>query len=190
MTVLTKMTIAAAFLCGLSACSSSVEHDEKLAQVKQTKVSHASHADFDKTTPYATVKPGAAVTLNSVLPKSMTSGSYQTVQLQLQDNHQEGSMSVRLVPSDGLTLFGGASSKTFDMSASGPHIWDVDVKAENDGVYFLNVFAEAQGLPRSFSVRVDIGQISQKMLDDAIPKQGTLSSDGKVRILEAQETIR
>lgn len=199
MMTLTKITLATALICGLSACSASVEQSEKIAETVHTETahtetahsdSHASHAVIDKSAPYATVKPGAAVTLNSALPKAMTSGSYQTVQLQLQDGHQDGVMTVRLEPSAGLRLFGATSSKTFNMAAAGPHIWDVDVKADSDGVYFLNVFAEAQGRPRSFSVRLDMGVVTQKMIDEALPKQGELVDGGKIRVLEATETIR
>ena len=197
---LTKIAVSAALLCGVSACSASVE----TASVEDTqtvaKHDHSSLHDHSAVqsaeakpeagTYYATVKPGASITLNSVLPKSMTSGSYQTVRLQLQDGYSDGIMSVNIEPSAGLTLFGGTSAKTFNMAGPGPHIWDVDVKADADGVYFLNVFSEAQGQPRSFSVRLDMGLVTQKMLDDVMPAQGELIDGGKIRVLEATETIR
>jgi len=195
MTMLTKIAVSAALICGVSACSASVEQNEKVAtSASQIEAVHdhahtASHAAVDKTVPYATVKPGAAVTMNSVLPKALTSGSFQPVKLELTDGHNDGIMSVQIVPSDGLRIF-GASSKTFDMSASGAHVWDLDVKADTDGVYFLNVFAEAQGRPRSFSVRLEMGVVTQKMLDDAYPNRGELAAGGKIRVMEGQETIR
>ena len=64
------------------------------------------------------------------------------------------------------------------------------MKADVDGVYFLNVFAEADGQPRVFSVRLDMGQVTQKMFDDAMPADGKMSDGGKIRILEANETIK
>jgi len=76
------------------------------------------------------------------------------------------------------------------MAAQGPHIWDVDVKADTDGVYFLNVFSEAQGQPRSFSVRLNMGVVTQKMIDDAMPSDGELVDGGKIRVLDATQTIR
>ena len=196
MTALTKMALAAALMCGVSACSASVEQGDKLVQAERIEAtSSQSQARTPpvfakKRAPYATVKPGAAVSLNSLLPKSMTSGSFQTVQLQLQDAYQEGVLSVKIEPSEGLSLFGGNSAKTFNMAAQGPHIWDLDVKADTDGVYFLNVFAEAQGQVRSFSVRLDMGVITQKMLNDSMPAQGELVAGGKIRVLEATETIK
>ena len=195
MTALIKLAVSAALLSGVSACSASVEQSEKVA-----KATHAhTHSQADATSktktsktiaPYETVKPGANVTLNSVLPKSMTSGTYQSVQLQLDDGYTDGILSVKIEPSDGLSVFGGSSAKTFNMAAPGPHIWDVDVKADVDGVYFLNVFSEAQGQPRSFSVRVNMGQVTQKMFDAAMPADGELVEGGKIRVMDAEETIR
>ncbi len=195
MKTLTKIAFSTALICGISACSASVEQTEIVTkQDHSTLHDHSGEASVNaKAKPgtyYATVKPGASITLNSILPMSMTSGSYQTVRLELQDGYTDGVMSVNLVPSDGLSLFGSASSKTFNMAGSGPHIWDVDVKANTDGVYFLNVFSEAQGQPRSFSVRLDMGIVTQKMLNDAMPSEGELVDGGKIRVLEATETIR
>ena len=64
------------------------------------------------------------------------------------------------------------------------------MKADADGVYFLNVFAEAQGQFRTFSVRLDMGQITQKMIDIAMPANGELADGGKIRVLEAEEAIK
>lgn len=190
---LSKLILSTAMIAGLCACTAAeqsvsqadasvVKTGEQIAQTVAKKKTHPHHR--------ATVKPGASVTLNSVLPKSMASGSYQTVQLQLSDGYTDGALSVTIEPSAGLSLYGGNSSKTFDMSGPGPHIWDVDVKADTDGVYFLNVFSEAQGQPRSFSVRMNMGVVTQKMLDEATPAEGELVDGGKLRVLEADETIR
>lgn len=182
----------------LSACAASADKAEiaeiigvAVADQSQSVKSydHANH-DRKKHSHMETVKPGASVTLNSVLPKSMTSGSFQTVQLRLTDGYDAGVMSVTVEPSEGLSLFGSASSKTFDMTKSGEHILDLDVKADSDGVYFLNVFTEAEGLARSFSVRLDMGQTTQKMFDDAMPADGQLTDGGSIRALEAEETIK
>lgn len=170
---------------GLCACTAATEQSAEV-QPQNTNVQNAAKV----ITPMATVKPGANVTLNSVLPKSMTSGTYQTVQLHLSEEYGAGTMAVSIEPSEGLSLFGGSSSKTFDMTQPGGHVWNVDVKADVDGVYFLNVFAEAQGQPRSFSVRLNMGQITQKMTDDAMPNIGKLTDGGKMRVLDAVETIK
>lgn len=182
----------------LSACAASADKSEtaevsKVALEDQTQSvnlhDHSSH-DHKKHGQITTVKPGASVTLNSVLPKSMTSGTFQTVQLRLTDGYEAGVMSVTVEPSEGLSLFGSASSKTFDMTKSGEHILDLDVKADTDGVYFLNVFTEAEGLMRSFSVRLDMGQTNQKMFDEAMPADGELMDGGQIRVLDAEETIK
>lgn len=170
---------------GLCACTAATQQSAEV-QPQNTDVQGVAKV----TAPIATVKPGADVTLNSILPKSMTSGSFQTVQLSFAESYNAGTMSVSIEPSEGLSLFGGSSSKAFDMAQPGGHVWNVDVKSDADGVYFLNVFAEAQGQPRSFSVRLDMGQTTQKMFDDAMPADGELMDGGKIRVLEADETIR
>ena len=72
--------------------------------------------------------------MSSVLPKSMTPGTYQSVQLRFAEAYTDGPMTVTIAPSEGLRLFGGTSSKTFDTSTPGPHVWDLDVKSDVDGV--------------------------------------------------------
>ena len=179
---LSNLAFSTLLVLGLSACSGAVEQ--------------SAEADLDvqgiskPTQPYATVKPGASVTLNPVLPKSMTSGSFQTVQLRLNESYSSGPLSVTVEASNGLSLFGGASTKIFDMEDIGEHVWDIDVKSDEDGIYFLNVFVEAGGRARSFSVRLQMGQITQKMSADALQSDGELTDGGQIRVLDATETIK
>ena len=161
----------------LSACAASQTQDD-------------IHAESKTQTHAVTTKPGANVTMTSVLPKTMTPGEFQTVQLSFVDNYQNGDLTVEVVPSEGLQLFGGAAVKTFDMTKGDAHDWDIDVSAKTEGVYFLNIFATANGVPRSFSVRLDMGQVTQKMFNDAMPADGQLTDEGTVRVLEATETIK
>ena len=197
--MMTKCNLFMSFLvaASLSACAASADKVEiaeaiDMAAVNQSQSAklhdHSTH-DHKNHGQVTTVKPGASVTLNSVLPKSMTSGTFQTVQLRLTDGYEAGVMSVTVEPSAGLSLFGSTSSKTFDMTKPGEHILDLDVKADTDGVYFLNVFTEAEGLMRSFSVRLDMGQTNQKMFDEAMPADGELTDGGSIRVLDAEETI-
>ena len=181
-----KIALGLAVAGALSACSVSAEHSE----VSAAEHSHGVDAASKAHSHIATVKPGASVTMTQALPKVMTSGSFQAVQLQFSEAYNSGTMSVSIEPSAGLRLFGGSSSKTFDMTSSGAHIWDLDVKADVDGVYFLNVFAEAGGQARVFSVQMNIGQVTQKMFDEALPADGELIDGGKIRVLEATETIK
>ena len=172
---LTHMTASAVLICALSACTASTGNVETNSKTFE---------------PAVTVKPGANVSMTSALPKSMASGTYQTVQLRFDEAYTDGTMTVTIAPSAGLSLFGSSESKTFDMATPEAHIWDVDVKSDVDGVYFLNVFAETGGEARSFSVRLDMGVTNQKMFDDAMPADGELTDGGKIRVLEAEETIK
>jgi len=184
MTRLTKLAISSVLIGGLAACAAATA-DEELAATS------VAPAPASKTIAHvATVKPGASVTMTSVLPKSMTSGSYQTVRLRFDESYVNGIMTVTVVPTAELSLFGSAGVRTFNMAVPGSHVWDLDVKADADGVYFLNVFAEAQGEARSFSVRLDMGTTTQKMFQNAVPADGELTDGGKVRVMEAEEIIQ
>lgn len=150
----------------------------------------------EKTTEFETIKPGAAISLSHVSPQNMGTKQYQTVRLQIDEAYDDGQMTLNIAPSEGLSLFGGVESKTFNMNELLTHEWPIDVRAETDGIYFLNVFASTgsseDGISdrRSFSIRLDIGDITPEMRQAAFPENGVLSNDGETRILEATETIR
>ncbi len=172
---------------GLCACTAASQQSAD-AQIEPSKVVETVTSKV--TAPMATVKPGANITLNSVLPKTMVAGEFQTVQLSLTDAYLNGSLEVNIKTSSGLRIFGGQDSQSFDMSKEGPHNFDVDVAADTDGVYFLNVFTTANGSARSFSVRVNVGNVTQKMFDDLRPASGELVESGTIRVMDADETIR
>ena len=185
-----KTVLFMAVVTSLSACTAA-SHQEAAHTVDSHQGTHSHDTATSKVHGHvATVKPGASVSMVPTLPKTMVSGAYQTVQLKFDEGYGDGSLSVTIEPSEGLQLFGGASAKTFDMTSPQGHVWDLDVKADADGVYFLNVFAEAKGQFRTFSVRLDMGQITQKMIDSAMPANGELADGGKIRVLEAEETIK
>ena len=200
---LSKFILGTTSIIIFTACAPGVEQSAGLGSENASSHEHAEQfpnlsTDGSQVSSghRATVKPGAAVTLKTVLPTSMTPGTFQTVKLELTDGYQDGIMTVSIEPGEGLNLFGGSNSKTFDMSSPGPHVWDVDVNADNSGVYFLNVFSQAQGMRRSFSVRLDVGvsgDEAQKMFDEAMPADGDLTDSpegGKIRVLGAAETIQ
>jgi len=125
MKTLTKIAFSTALICGISACSASVEQTEIVTkQDHSTLHDHSGEASVNaKAKPgtyYATVKPGASITLNSILPMSMTSGSYQTVRLELQDGYTDGVMSVNLVPHRRRHSIWLAQDRIFGMLMSKP----------------------------------------------------------------------
>jgi len=145
---------------------------------------------------FETVKPGAAISLSHSAPRTMLANTYQTINLKINEAYFEGQMTLTVTPSEGLTLFGDVESKTFAMDKLSVHDWPIDVRAENDGIYFLNFFASTTSSvgrnkdSRNFSIRLDIGDITPEMRQAAFPENGKLSEDGKTRILEATEVIR
>jgi len=138
---------------------------------------------------FATVKPGAAVSLSSTLPKTMSVNDFHQINLAFSETYDSGDLKITIVPSSGLNLFGGGTPEgSFKMTSIDNHQMSLDVSAPTDGVYFLNVFAEAGGLARTFSVSVEVGNVTDAMRKAAFPENGELQ-DG-VRVLNAQETIR
>lgn len=145
---------------------------------------------------FETVKPGAAISLSHTAPQNMQAGQFQTVRLGINEAYIDGRMTLDIIPSEGLRIFGGEDSKTFSMKAFSDHDWPIDVQAESNGIYFLTIFASVTSSDgrendiRNFSIRLDIGDITPEMRQAAFPENGTLSADGKTRVLEAAETIR
>lgn len=137
---------------------------------------------------HATVSPGAAVSLTPSLEENMSVNSFNRVDLKFSEFYTDGVMNIRVEPSKGLTIFGGNADRDFDMSSTNVHELSVDVSAETDGLYFLNVFAESKGQARAFSISLNIGTVTDEMRKSAVPENGELR-DG-IRVLEAEETIR
>jgi len=156
----------------------------------------ACAAPPEQTIEFETVKPGAAISLAHSSPQRMRAKQYQTIHLKIDEAYNDGQMTLNVTPSEGLSLFGGIESKTFSMDKLSVHDWPIDARAENDGIYFLNIFASTTSSDgrkedtRNFSIRLDIGDITAEMRKAAFPENGKLSEDGKTRILEAAETIR
>lgn len=135
-----------------------------------------------------TPKPGASVQFSSQVPGKMDVGRFHAIELEFTETYQDDDLSVSLTASEGLNLFGGIDVKVFDMKQGPVHEWDVDVSADTDGIYYLDVFVEAQGEPRVFSVKLEIGDVDSDMRDSAKTSSGKIV-DG-VRVLEAEETIK
>jgi hypothetical protein len=177
----------AAGLWLLAACSTAQGHQEMTATQAQT--SQASGV-------MDTVKPGAAISLFHTKPGKMASGQFIPVALSIQEAYEGGEMQIEIEPSEGLSLFSGTSQKSFRMANADVHKLPLDVSAAQDGIYFLWITARALDqnknitTQRRFSIRLDVGEITPEMKAKAFPENGTLSPDGKARILSAQETIR
>ncbi len=174
MTLIKTLTAAFLITSGLSACAAQSTNIEGEALVKPTA---------------STVKPGAAVTMNSFIPENLTAQNFHQIKLNFSETQFAGDLNIRVEPSAGLNVFGSASPQaSFKMGSADSHEMSLDVSAPQDGIYFLNVFAEAGGLSRAFSVTLEVGTITDAMRKAAFPENGELQ-DG-VRVLNAQETIR
>ena len=170
-------TLTAAFLMtlGLGACAAQSGNIGEGQQLVKSSTS--------------TVKPGAAVTMKTTIPENLTAQNFHQVKLNFSETQFAGDLNIRVEPSAGLNVFGSSTPQaSFKMASADIHEMAVDVSAPEDGIYFLNVFAEANGLARAFSVTLEVGDITDAMRKAAFPENGELQ-DG-VRVLQAQETIR
>jgi len=179
MTTLLVKFMALSGLC-LSACA---------AQTSTQASAQSSAVSTEKfVEEHATIKPGAAVSLQSSFEDNMSAQIFNRVDLKFSEYSTEGLLNVSVEPSEGLSIFGGSTDHNFDMSTTNLHQLSLDVSAETDGLYFLNVFAESKGQVRTFSVSLKIGTVTEEMMKATRPQNGEMR-DG-VRVLEAQETIR
>ena len=181
----TKLSFLLAAAAIVTSASCSTAQGESEAHVQTAKVDHIE-----------TVKPGASISLTTSKASNMTAGQFAPVSLSFEENYDDGEMLIEVTASNGLRIFGNESRKTFQMSGASNHVWPLDVSAAEDGIYFVSILASALdsannvSSQRSFSVRLDVGNITPAMKSQAFPENGTLSSDGSLRILEAQETIQ
>ncbi len=181
-----KFSLLMAVVATLTSASCSTAQSE--SDVNFQKTAETAHIE--------TVKPGAAISLTHSKPAKMTAGQFASVSLNFDEHYDEGDLQVDITTSDGLTVFGNESRKSFLLGGASNHTWPINVSAAEDGIYFVNVFATVSdqnkniSSQRSFSIRLDVGDITPAMQAKAFPENGTLSSDGSLRILTAQETIQ
>lgn len=171
----------------LVSCTSS-QHNDLVSDIhEQTPVERVGTIE--------TVKPGAAIDFSHSLTQHMTAGQFYTLTMEFEEAYDVGDMEIVLAPPDQLEIFAHDTKKLFRMDKKASHTWPIDIKADQDGIYFISVFATATDQDtnftsrRNFSIRVDVGDVTPEMVARAFPENGTLSIDGKSRLLPAQETI-
>tara|TARA_R110002020_G_scaffold350175_3_gene563576 strand:+ start:72 stop:629 length:558 start_codon:yes stop_codon:yes gene_type:complete len=142
-----------------------------------------------------TTKPGAAVTFTHSEPKDLQPGQYGKVVIRVDEEYDTGTLFLTAQPDEGLRLVSETAETSFTMSAGRVHEWELDVTAATDGVYYLNVFANAKLADgteylRSYAAKILIGDATQSDIRNSIKANGNLSEDGKTIAMEAEETIQ
>lgn len=142
-----------------------------------------------------TIKPGAAVSFTHSGPKELQPGQYGKVLLSAAEEYDSGTLYLTAQPDKGLRLVSETAETSFTMSAGRVHDWELDVTAATDGVYYLNVFANAKQPDgteylRSYAVQILVGEVTQADIRNSMKANGNLSEDGKTIAMEAEETIQ
>ena len=89
--------------------------------------------------------------MNTSIPENLTAQNFHQVKLNFSETQFAGDLNIRVEPSAGLNVFGSSTPQaSFKMGSADVHEMSVDVSAPEDGIYFLNVFAEANGLALHF----------------------------------------
>lgn len=143
----------------------------------------------------ATVKPGASITMNYEAPQNLGVGQYGILKLSFSDSYNAGTLKLEARPDEGLRFVSEVAEKEMSLAGNKANEWELDVTSSKDGIYYVSIFAVVK-LPngsessRSFSARIDVGDITKAGANSPNKISGTLSSDGGIVIMEAEEIIR
>lgn len=142
---------------------------------------------------HATVKPGAAVSFSHTDSGALAVGEQGYVEFTVDDAYEGGILTLEAIGGDGLSVFGNSVSATFDMASAGAHVWRVSFRAEQEGVQYLRLRADAApddalASSRSYAARIDVGDISAVQSAKVSPLTVTPAGENIV-IMEAEETI-
>lgn len=143
---------------------------------------------------HSTVKPGASVTFSHSLRGEIDASRRGSVDIQVTEEYSDGLLHLTAAGEDGLSVFGADATTRVSMADKDAHTWTVNFQADSDGVFFINVSAEAEleGQPswmRTYAVRLEIGEgaaLAEKPANGQVVQQ----SDGEMAvIMEAEEVI-
>ena len=90
------LTTALLLTVGLGACAAQSTNIGEEVLVKPTA---------------STVKPGADVTMNTLIPENLTAQNFHRVKLNFSETQFAGDLNIRVEPSEGLNVFGSSSSQ-------------------------------------------------------------------------------
>ncbi len=143
----------------------------------------------------STQKPGALVSFSSESPTNLQISENGLVKIKVTDGYDSGRLLLSATPDDGLRLVSETGQVEFSMAGSQAHEWELDVTASANGIYYLNILAKAV-LPtgrselRSYAVRVQVGDLTEAEIKSSMKPNGTLSSDGTIVVMDAEEEIK
>lgn len=144
-------------------------------------------------TPVATVKPGAALQFTSRVDGELVAGTYTDIVVTISPTYEDGLLQATATGTDGLDILSSHTQLSHDM-ATGPAVWRIAVRPNDDGLHYLNIMATVSSLPsaeptaRAFSIAVDPGSKS-KAPDESTKANIIQSGSENLAVFEAEETI-
>ncbi|MGF1545182.1 MAG: hypothetical protein ACFB00_11895 [Parvularculaceae bacterium] len=109
-----------------------------------------------------TPKTGAAVSFSHAVRGPTAPGEIGSVVFEVAEAYEDGAMTLEANADDGLELIGLSSSGALGLGERATHTWEAFFRAQNAGVYYVNVFARVARdgrapQSRTYSARIVVG---------------------------------
>ena len=195
MTYFLKTILATSlFALATSGCSGATETVQAVSKTTADNVV----ASNQSSTGYS--KPSAAIDFQHDFSGRSTVGATQTVNMKVMDRYSGGTVSIKVMPSEGVNIFENNAQRVFQMGGQ-DNAFQIQFQANSEGIHNINVLAAAtlangQVISRSYSMPIYVGDqfkptkqslTARNLKDNEIQLQKQ-NSNGMV-IMEAEETI-
>jgi len=187
--VIPKLIISA-LVVSVAACSSQ-SVSSSTGHVTETKQAHSQ--DYQK--------PGAAIRFQLDNAAPFAAGEIRTVTVTVFNEYDAGDLSVKIGDAVGVKVFSDIREHRFSMNGASSHSFDVQVQAEQNGMFNIPLIATAnldngQTMMRAGSLPVQAGEQAfskRTTATDVESDANQLSEEnvsGGIVDMEAEETIR
>lgn len=141
------------------------------------------------------MKPGANVFLQHNYDGKTSAGEIENIEISIVDGYDAGTLSVTVMPTEGLTLYSDIREHKFSMIGDAPHNLVASVSAATNGVYYLNLHMSASDnagnvIQRSSGIALYVGTnakaLKRDMLIDASPD---VAGEPGLVVMDAEEEI-
>ena len=152
----------------------------------------ASKSPETKNSSQGYLKPGASVRFEHDYDGVTGVGEQEAIQLSFNEHYTSGILSISIVADNGLLINSGTLTQSFSMGKADS--WDIPlvVSANEDGKYYLKIFADiehgsAQHEKRAFDLAINVGDTKANASETKTMKE-TASGETLI-ILPVTETI-
>lgn len=149
---------------------------------------HGHHHDHEHRSPG---KPGADVTMAGAGIRTLAVGETREMQLEMQSHLVQGSLHIRLEPSQDLQLVSNTQEWHFDLSGESSLKLPIAVQALAEGQHYVHVFIEhvdEHGVSTSRALATEFRTFDEP-LTNAYAKSFSVESRSEYRTLPASESI-